>query len=494
LQPLHEVLVISRRRLATSIALAVVAASVLSVRLSHPQLHVDEITYMSSVLESMSQDSVLPVNGDGSPFVNKPPLALWLIRLSFELLGPSPFAARLPGVLAAVATAVVIYLFGAAVFGEMAGILASLIFVLTPGILRLHGIRSATPDALEILLVTSAIILLESWRRHRRPWLLPCLVAVMAASAWVKSPFALVVFIVYLLATELTARRAGLGTPRLGATVAWVAGVWIAAWFLWLGTLSAAASPRAVTRQLLVEQYARRIEGSLVKAHVRGTGFYLASTVKDFGPLLLLPAGAVAAGIASRRGWRPSRHDVACLAVWSLAAPVLATASVSKVPWYAYLSYPGIALLLAVSAKSLAQAVSDRRSVEAAFLAATLLVLVWRLPAGRVWPAEAKYRGPAGRLWEIARREPIAVVPGPRFRPLQLPQHSDDGREAWLYLQMLLWKSRDSPHSAACRGVLVNRRGDVAGAGDVLELHRLKRTNVGLFLWVDGCGELRERI
>src|SRR6185436_443385 len=81
LQPLHEVLVISRRRLATSIALAVVAASVLSVRLSHPQLHVDEITYMSSVLESMSQDSVLPVNGDGSPFVNKPPLALWLIRL-----------------------------------------------------------------------------------------------------------------------------------------------------------------------------------------------------------------------------------------------------------------------------------------------------------------------------------------------------------------------------------------------------------------------------
>ncbi len=482
---------ISRRRLATSIALAVVAASVLSVRLSRPLLHVDEITYMSTAMESMSHGSVLPVKADGSPFVNKPPLALWLIRLSFEILGPSPVAARLPSVLAAVATAVVLYLFGAAVYGETAGILASLIFVLTPGILRRHGIRCATPDALEILLVTSAIVLLELWRRHRRPWMLPCLVAVMAVMAWVKSPFALAVFMTYLLATELPARRAGLGTPRFGATVAWVTGGWLAAYLLWLGTLSAATSPRAVARQLLVEQYAHRIEGRLVKAHVRGAGFYLASTGKDFGPLLLLPIGAaVAAGLASRRGWRPSRHDVACLVVWSLAAPVLATASVSKTHWYAYLSYPGIALLLGVSVKSLARAVSERRSVQAAFLAAAVLVLVWRLPADRVWPVKTRSRGPAGRVWEIARREQIAVIPGPRFQPLQLEQSDSAGREAWLLLQMLLWHSRSSPDPAKCRAVLVNRRGDISGPGDVLKLYRLAGTDVGLFLWYDSCGQI----
>lgn len=111
-------LVPSRRRIVTSIALAVVVASVLSARLSYPELHTDELTYMNSVVESMIQGSVLPVRVGGGVFINKPPLALWLMRLSFELLGPSPLAARLPSVVAAVATAVVFYIFGAAVFGE----------------------------------------------------------------------------------------------------------------------------------------------------------------------------------------------------------------------------------------------------------------------------------------------------------------------------------------------------------------------------------------
>ncbi len=322
--------------------------------------------------------------------------------------------------------------------------------------------------------------------------MLPCLVAVMAASAWVKSPFALIVFIAYLLATELPARRAGLGTPRLGATVAWVLGAWIAAWLLWLGTLSAATSPRTVAKRLLVEQYARRIEGRLVKSHVKGTGFYIKSTVKDFGPLLLLPVGAAAAaGLASRRGWRPSRHEVAGLVVWSLAAPVLATASVSKVPWYAYLSYPGIALLVAVSAQSLARTVSDRRSVRWALLAAVVLVHAGRIPAERVWPAEAQYRGQAGRLWEVARRDRIAVVPGPGFQAPHIGRSA--AREDGLFLRMLLTQQpRDS--TGPCRATLVNRRRDATMPGEVLELYRpTRKGGGGLYVVAEGCGETLRR-
>ncbi len=486
---------ISRRRLATALALALVVALTLSVRLSQPRLHTDEITYMSSALESMLHGSVFPVKGDGSLFVNKPPLALWLMRLSFEILGPSPFAARLPSVLAATATAAVLYLFGAAVFGEGVGIAAALLFVFIPGLLELHGIRSAVPDALEILLITSAIVLLEFWRRHRRPWMLPALVAVTAASAWVKSPFSLVVLLAYLLATELPARRAGHGTPRFGATVTGVAGAWIGAWLLWLGALSADTSPRAVATRLLERQYAQRIGGHVVKTQGQGPGYYLASVADDFGPLLLLPAGAaVAVWLTSRQGrlssQHPSRHDVACLAVWSLAAPVLATASATKLPWYAYLSYPGIALALAVSARSLAQAVSGRRAVQSALLTATVLVLVWRLPAGRVWPAEAQYRGPGGRLWEIAGHDRIAVVPGPRFQALR--QRNDAAREDWLFIRMLFWQSRGSADPGPCRAMLVNRRRDAPAPGEALELRRTTRKGIGLFL-VDGCdGRLRE--
>lgn len=481
---------IPRRRLATALILAVLGVAALSVRLAHPPLHTDEITYMSAVLESMVQGTVFPVYGNGDLFLNKPPLALWLMRLSAEVLGPGPFAARLPSVLAAAATAAVLYLFGAAAFGEAAGILAALIFLFTPGPLVLHGLRAATPDALEILLVTSAIVALEAWRRRRRRWRLAVLLASVAATAWVKSPFALVVFAVYLLASELPARRAGRGTPRLLVTLGLAAGLWTAAWLLWLGVLSTDSSPRQVARTLLVQQYAKRIEGQMGKT--AGPAYYAASTVRDFGPLLLLPA--IAGGLAIRRGWRPSRPDVLGLAVWALTAPVLATASAGKLPWYAYLSYPGIALLVAVSA----QAVSDRRSVRAALLAAAVLALAWRIPAAEVWPAEGRYRGLTGRLWEIASRDPeIVVVPGPHF---ELPRGRDDGyREARLFIRTLFWKqSRTSPGPDPCRATLVNRLRDMPGVEewDVLELHRPENRRRGSGLWmIDGCdGWLRDQL
>jgi 4-amino-4-deoxy-L-arabinose transferase-like glycosyltransferase len=476
---------IFRRRLVTSIVLAAGIALALSVRLDRPGLHTDEITYMSSVLESMVQGTVFPVQGNGALFFNKPPLSLWLMRLSFEALGPSPFAARLPSVLAAAGTAVVLYGFGAAVFGEAVGILAALVFAFTPGILMTHGIRSATPDALEILLVTSAIVSLEFWRRRRRPWMLACLVACVAASAWVKSPFSLAVFGMYLLATELPARRAGRGTPRFGATVALAAGAWMVAYLLWLGTISAETSTDAVAKRLLLQQYVKRIEGKL--GIEQGPGYYLASTMRDFGPLWLLPVGAVAAGWWAARRGRPlsnvSGHDVACIVTWSLAAPVLATASASKLAWYAYLSYPGIALLLALSAQRLARAVSGRRAVQAAILAATVPVLALWLPIHEVWPAQAEYRGLPGRLWEIASRDPeIEVVSGPDFKFLR--QSSDSDRESRLFLRMLFWRGAASPDP--CRVTLVNRLPAGTEPEDALELHRPVRRGPRIWL-IDGC-------
>jgi 4-amino-4-deoxy-L-arabinose transferase-like glycosyltransferase len=488
-----------RRRRITACVLALAIASVLAVRLSNPELHIDEITYMSRVLESMAQDSVFPVQGNGELFMNKPPLAFWLMRLSFQVLGPSPFAARLPSVLAAAATAVLLYIFGSARFGERAGILAALVFALTPGLMALHGIRSATTDALEVLLVTSAIVALESWRRRRQPWRLACMVVLVGATAWVKSPFAVMVFLAILLATEWPARRAGQGTPRFGFTVAWVIGVWLGFYILWLGTLSFATSTRVVTNRLLVQQYANRIEGRISAYHVQGPGYYAVTLAHDFGPLLLLPVCLVALKIlASRRGWKfpwyEARYEVTLLVVWALAAPVLGTASISKRPWYAYLSYPGIALLLAVSGDGLARTVSSRRSVRSALLATVALVHAGRISADKVWPAEGQYRSLAGRLWEVADRDSrIRVVAGPRF---QLPrQHDIDHREARLFVRLLSWRSsRDRPAPGSCQATLVSSPQDVPEGVDALELQPATRRDTALFLLDDCGGKVREQV
>jgi hypothetical protein len=185
-----------------------------------------------------------------------------------------------------------------------------------------------------------------------------------------------------------------------------------------------------------------------------------------------------------------------CLAIWALIAPVLATASASKLPWYTYLSYPGMALLIAVSAQSL----SERKAVRAAVLAACVLAFVWRIPAEKVWPEEARYRGLTGRLWEIASKDPeIVVVPGPRF---ELPRGRDDAyREARLFIRTLFWKQTQvSPGPDPCRATLVNRLRDIPGPGvdewDVVELHRPESRRRGSGLWmIDACdGWLRDQL
>ena len=320
--------------------------------------------------------------------------------------------------------------------------------------------------------------------------MLACLVAFVGAASWVKSPFALVVFLVYLLATELPARRAGRGTPGSSSRWRWpsASGAWPGS----SGSACSAPSPRRARWQdapgAAVREADRGEDGQ-----GRGSGLLPGTTLRDFGPLLLLP---VAAGVlAFRNGWRLSRHDIVCLAVWALAAPVLATASASKLPWYTYLSYPGIALLLAVSAQSL----SERKSVQAAD-AGSLRPGARVADSGRrgvAWggSGSAASRGGSGR--SPARTPRSWWSPGPEF---ELPRGRDDAyREARLFIRTLFWKqTQTSPGPDPCRATLVNRLRDMPGAEewDVLELHRPENRRRGSGLWmIDGCnGWLREQL
>lgn len=437
---------------------------------------------MNAVFESQLQGRIFPVQGDGELFLNKPPLAFWAMRLSFEALGPSPFAARLPSVLFAAATAALLYLFGAAWFGRWVGLLAALVFAFTPSPLATHGLRAATPDALEILLVTVAVCGLETWRRRRAGWALGVTAVVIAATAWVKSPFAVLVFLVYWLATEWFARRAGRGTPRLPASLALVVLAWTAAFGLWLAVLAADTSPRAVTKRLFNQQYGRRIEGRLGKSHLQGPSFYVTTTLADYGPLLVLPVVGGGWFLLRRRrnaDFGP-RSNAIHLITWAAAAPLLASTSASKLPWYAYLGYPGLALLVAAGTVAFFEPRHFRRL--AVLLGVGILTV--RLPLAEAWPQSPRHRGPVGRLWQLAQADPtIVVVPAP---DLELPRQRDAAyREARFFLRTLLKRPADSRAAGSCRAVLQNRPG--AGTEAQVELYRPNDEGVGLWL-VDECG------
>lgn len=472
---------ISRKHLVIASGLFVAITLVFSFRLSHPELHADEITYLNAVFESQLQGRVFPVQGDGQLFLNKPPLSFWAMRISFEVLGPTPFAARFPSVLFSAATATLLFLFGAVRFGRLVGLLAALVFAFTPSPLVTHGLRAATPDALEILLVAVGLCGLETWRQRRAGWALAATTVAIAATAWVKSPFAVLVFLAYWLATEWFARRAGHGTPRLLASLALVVVAWGLAFCAWFAVLAADTSPRAVTKRLFNQQYGRRIEGRLGKSHLQGPSFFLQTTVADFGPLLALPlASGVWFLIQRRRKVRVGAPvDAASLLPWATAAPLLASVSASKLPWYAYLGYPGMALILAASGSALTRGPLFRRLL----IPVVAGVLVLRLPLSDAWPESPRYRGLMGHLWQLAQDDAtIVVVPAP---DLELPRQRDVSyREARFYLRTLL-KRPSVVREGSCRAVLQNQPS--SGTELQIELYRPNDEGVGLWL-VDECG------
>jgi len=165
----------------------------------------------------------------------------------------------------------------------------------------------------------------------------------------------------------------------------------------------------------------------------------------------------------------------------------------SDLPWYPYLSYPGLALLLGFAASELAAAVSLRPWVRAALLALVVATAAWRLPVREIWPREPQYRTLAGRLWEVSRSFPAArFVTRDR---LARGRGGDNARETRFYVAAILWQqSRRPPQEGPCVVELVDVPPASAPPASVVTILRESRSGPPLFA-VDRCdGRVRDRL
>ncbi|MCO8121683.1 glycosyltransferase family 39 protein [Stieleria sp. TO1_6] len=113
--------------------LVVAAMIVLLPNLSYPLIEPDETRYAQIAIEMIdSRDWVTPTL-DGTPYLDKPPLMYWLTATSFEWFGISETAARMPSVLAALATIVLTYLLGQRIVGGRAAWLGAISLLLCGG-------------------------------------------------------------------------------------------------------------------------------------------------------------------------------------------------------------------------------------------------------------------------------------------------------------------------------------------------------------------------
>jgi len=84
----------------------------------------NESFYAESVREMVEQGNYLEINYNYQPRFNKPPLTYWLIAASTRVLGMNEFAIRLPIVLLAFGTALLVWAMARMLYGEKTALLA----------------------------------------------------------------------------------------------------------------------------------------------------------------------------------------------------------------------------------------------------------------------------------------------------------------------------------------------------------------------------------
>src|SRR5688500_3386385 len=115
-----------------------------------------------------SKQWFVPTN-NGVPQLENPPLAYWILALSFKILGVTPTAARIPIALAMIGSVALIFLIGERLAGYWRGFAAGLIH-LCSGSGFLLG-RMVSPDSFFALFTAGAIYCLVcGYQRRKFRW------------------------------------------------------------------------------------------------------------------------------------------------------------------------------------------------------------------------------------------------------------------------------------------------------------------------------------
>lgn len=142
-------------------AILLAAFALRAAPLTQNRFHPDEALYATFArLIASGRDPML-----STIVVDKPPLPFYLMAASMAVFGPTEFAARLPSLLAGIASAAVLYRLGAALYDKRVGGLASLVLALSP-LAILFAITLFTDTLLVAFLLWSAL----AAARGRWPW------------------------------------------------------------------------------------------------------------------------------------------------------------------------------------------------------------------------------------------------------------------------------------------------------------------------------------
>lgn len=284
-------------------------------------------------------DWVTPTfNGEG--FYDKPALFNWLGALSFEVLGFTELAARLPSAVLGLASVLVTYLLGRRLFGSRVGFLGGLILA-TSGLFMVLS-RAVQYDMVLAFFTTLSLFSFYSGvvdEKHRRRYFLLFYVAA-AFAVLAKGPLGLVIPALVIGPYLLLTRRLGLMREmQIGWGVLIVVAI-ASPWYILMGLRN---------EDFLSHFFLGQNVGYFLSAESRhAEPFYFYLLVL---PGLLFPWTAFLPLAIYRPLSDPqsrSKDPIRFLLVWVIVIFVFFSVAVSKLETYLLPLFPAVALLIAL--------------------------------------------------------------------------------------------------------------------------------------------------
>jgi 4-amino-4-deoxy-L-arabinose transferase-like glycosyltransferase len=373
-------------------AVLLLAALNLTVRLDREMVQPwDEALYAANALDMYTHgfSAATTSGGQLDYYHTKPPLNAWLIASAFRVWGVDLLPLRLPSVISAWLTVLVVLLWSRQVFGSRVSLLAGLVLSTTYGFLYVHSGRTADAEAPLTLLVTLAAM--AAWHSRTNPWSAAWLGPLTAGVVLLKGPAALG-FIAPIVAVGLwRLDRSARWRPMMVAvaSAATIVGAWAA---LRWQVDGAAFLALLFTKDVL----ARAV--SPLEGHSGSPLFYVQVLFRHQYDWLVAVALAVAVGRPSWRGGRErwqratpaERHAAAIVAGWFVATVVVPTVIVTKTAWYLNPFYPLFAVIVAVVLDASLAAVPNQRPLARRLLAVVIVATVAGAEARLAWRSVVK--------------------------------------------------------------------------------------------------------
>ncbi|MGE1177493.1 ArnT family glycosyltransferase [Pseudomonas sp. BW7P1] len=294
----------------------------------------------------------------GEPFLEKPPLSLWLDAGAMRVFGVSPWAVRLASAVAGLLSVMV--LFGMLRrFGRPKAIAWTAGILLATMASYWSNVRGVGEDALLALGVTTALLAFFQAQRHSTPGNSLLFIVGIAIATLSKGVLGLampgVVIFAYLLADNLMDKRFKL-TDWLRPGLLTVVG--LIPLLIWLVVLYQHGGAQAV-REVLLTNSVGRFSGSFVEAgHYEPFYYYIAKLPEAFLPWNIL----VYLGLWHFRKQLKANRYLLFFSLWIVAQFIMLTLASSKRTVYLMSMTPAAAVIAAEYAGVLFERLQGRNS------------------------------------------------------------------------------------------------------------------------------------